>query len=238
MLIIPAIDIKDGKCVRLTQGKFEEVTIYSDDPVNMATIWEKEGGKMIHVVDLDGAKGGIPANLETIKKIVTSVTVPVEVGGGIRTRETIELLLNAGVARVVIGTIALENQDLLKELVIEYGEKIAVALDTKEGKLVSRGWLEESGHDYTKTASELEKSGVRRFIYTDVISDGMMIQPNFDDIEKLLKTVSVPVIASGGVTTVEDIQKLKELGVEGVIIGKAFYEGIMDMKELFVIMGD
>lgn len=235
MIIIPAIDIKNGKCVRLTQGKFDEVKIYSDDPVKIAQKFEQTGAQMIHVVDLDGAKTGKPLNLKTIKRIAVSISIPIEVGGGIRTENSAEILLNAGVSRVIVGTIALENKKLLEELLNKFGQKIVVALDTKNGNLVTKGWQNSAMQNYIEVALELEKTGVKRFIYTDVLNDGMLSQPNFSEIKKLLNKISVPAVVGGGVTTIEDVIKIKKLGAEGVIIGKAIYEGKISLAECLKI---
>ncbi len=231
MLTIPAIDIKNGKCVRLTQGKFDNVTIYSNDPVQIAKQFEKDGAKMIHVIDLDGAKTGKPANLDTIKNIVKSVSIPIQVGGGIRTLETIKTVLNMGVSRVILGTIALEQREELKKILKKFGSQIIIALDTKNGKLMKKGWQEESASNFIDIALNLENFGVKRFIYTDVINDGMLSQPNYKEITKLLKKITVPIITGGGVTNIETVKKLKKLGIEGVIIGKALYEGKINLKE-------
>jgi phosphoribosylformimino-5-aminoimidazole carboxamide ribotide isomerase len=232
MLIIPAIDLQDGKCVRLTQGKFDEVTVYSDNPVAIAKQFERDGAKLIHVVDLDGAKNGNLKNINVIKKIVKSISLPIEVGGGIRDRKSARKLFSIGVLRVIVGTIALENKILLKELLDEFGEQIIVALDAKNGKLVTNGWQEESEKNVVTTAINLQNLGVQRFMYTDVLRDGMLTQPNFEEIKKLLEAVFIPIIAGGGVTKIEDVKKLNELGVEGVIVGKALYEGKINVKDL------
>jgi phosphoribosylformimino-5-aminoimidazole carboxamide ribotide isomerase len=231
MLIIPAIDIKNGKCVRLTQGKFDEVTIYSDNPAQVAKVFENDGAKMIHVIDLDGAKTGKPANLNTIKNIIKSVSIPIQVGGGIRTPETVKILLAAGVSRIILGTIALEDEEKLKKILKKFASKIAVALDTKNGKLMEQGWLKNSDKNTLITALRLEGMGVKKFIYTDVIKDGTLTEPNYKEIANLVKNISVPIIASGGISNINSLKQLKTIGVEGVIIGKALYEGKIDLKE-------
>lgn len=230
MLIIPAIDIKNGKCVRLTQGKFDEVKVYSDDPVIIARGFEKEGAQMIHIVDLDGAKEGKPVNLKTIKKIIKTINIPVEVGGGIRTKEYAKILLKSGASRVIIGTVALENKKLLEELLEEFDSRIVVALDTKNGILVTRGWQNSARQNYINVALELERKGVKRFIYTDVLNDGMLTRPNFKEIKKLLSKITIPAVVGGGVTTIDDVIEIKKLGAEGVIIGKAIYEGKLNLS--------
>lgn len=231
MLIIPAIDIKNGKCVRLTQGDFESEKVYSEDPVVIAKQWESQGAQMLHIVDLDGAKNGKLENLEVIKKIAQSVAIPIQVGGGIRNKKSVQTLLSAGVSRVILGTLALENQDELKSILEDFASQIAVALDTKNGRLMKQGWLENSDQGSVVTALELEQIGVQRFIYTDIIKDGTLTEPNYKEIANLTKNIVVPVIASGGISTIASIKQLKSIGVEGVIIGKALYEGEIDLKE-------
>lgn len=230
MLIIPAIDLKNGKCVRLTQGVFQSEKVYSDNPVDMAKRWEKEGAKMLHLVDLDGAKNGTMANLKTIKKIIKTVNIPVQVGGGIRDEKTIKILLDAGVSGIVLGTIALENKTLLIQLLKQYSSKIIIALDTKNGKLVKRGWLGKTNRSYLKAANEFEKQGVKKFMYTDVVKDGTLTKPNYKEIIKLKKNLSVPVFVGGGISSINDIKKLKAIGIQGVIIGKALYENRINLK--------
>jgi phosphoribosylformimino-5-aminoimidazole carboxamide ribotide isomerase len=231
MLIIPAVDIKNGKCVRLVRGDFNHVTIYSDNPVEMAKRWKTEGAKVLHVVDLDGAKNGKLTNLVEIKEIAQEVKIPLQIGGGIRDKETIKTLLSLGIDRVILGTVALENKKLLQEIVKDFSFQLAIALDTKNGKLMKQGWFEDSDKNYVTTALELEDLGIQRFIYTDVVKDGTLTEPNYNEIANLIKNVSVPVIASGGVSSLSDIKQLKSIGVEGVIIGKALYEGEIDLKE-------
>lgn len=231
MLIIPAIDIKNDKCVRLTQGRFDKATIYNDDPVKVAKGFEKDGAKMIHVIDLDGAKTGKPVNLGTIKNIIKSVSIPIQVGGGIRIQETIKILLDAGVSRIILGTIALEDEGELKKILRKFTSKITVAIDTKNGKLMEKGWLKNSDKNTLITALELEALGVKRFIYTDVIKDGTLTEPNYKEIANLIKNLSVPIIASGGISSINSIKQLKTIGVEGAIIGKALYEAKINLKE-------
>lgn len=231
MLIIPAIDLKNGKCVRLTQGVFQSEKVYSDNPVDMAKRWEKEGAKMLHLVDLDGAKNGTMANLKTIKKIIKNVNIPVQVGGGIRDEKTIKILLDTGVSGIVLGTIALENKALLTQLLKKYSSQIIIALDTKNGNLVKRGWLGKTNKSYLQAASEFEKQGVKKFMYTDVVKDGTLTEPNYKEIIKLNKTLSVPVLIAGGISNIKDIKKLKSIGIKGVIIGKALYENRINLKE-------
>ncbi|HSW48084.1 MAG TPA: 1-(5-phosphoribosyl)-5-[(5-phosphoribosylamino)methylideneamino]imidazole-4-carboxamide isomerase [Candidatus Saccharimonadales bacterium] len=231
MQIIPAIDIRQGKCVRLIQGDFEREKIYSDDPIEIARKWKQQGARLIHLVDLDGAKSGNLENLITIKKILNEINVPIQVGGGIRNKKTINSLISIGVSRVILGTIALEDENELKNIINDFAQQIAVALDTKNGLLMKNGWLRQSNKNLIATALQLESLGVQRFIYTDIVSDGMLTQPNYKEIENLVKQTSSPVIAGGGISDLLSLEKLKSIGVEGVIIGKALYEGKIDLRE-------
>jgi phosphoribosylformimino-5-aminoimidazole carboxamide ribotide isomerase len=231
MLIIPAIDIKNGKCVRLTQGNFESEKVYSENPIAVAKQWQKQGAKMLHVVDLDGAKNGNLANFEIIKKIVKAINIPIQVGGGIRNKKTLEILLSTGVSRVILGTVALENEAELKNILNNFASQVAIALDTKNGKLMKQGWLKDSNKSSILTALELENLGVQRFIYTDVVKDGTLTEPNYKEIANLSENVLVPIIASGGISNINNIKQLKSIGIEGVIIGKALYEGTVNLKE-------
>jgi phosphoribosylformimino-5-aminoimidazole carboxamide ribotide isomerase len=231
MLIIPAIDIKNGKCVRLTQGDFDSEKIYNNDPVIIAKQWEEQGATMIHVVDLDGAKSGTLVNLEVIKNIVQSVNIPIQVGGGIRNKETVKALLSIGVSRVVLGTVALEDREELKDILKDFALQVAVALDTKNGKLMKQGWIKNSDKSTVITALELERLGVQKFIYTDVVKDGTLTEPNYKEIANLTKNIVVPVIISGGISTIASIKQLKSLVIEGIILGKALYENKLTLKE-------
>lgn len=232
MLIIPAIDIKNGKYVRLTQGDFKREIIYGDNPAEVAKSWEAQGAKMIHLVDLDGAKDGKLSNIDAIKAILQVVKVPLQIGGGIRSRESVSKLLDLGVSRVIIGTMIFENEELLKDLISQYSSQIIVSLDARDGILVKSGWLESTEKNLIATAKYLEKIGVKRFIFTDVIKDGTLTSPNYEAIKNLLDNINVPLIIAGGISNVSDIQKLKDLGAEGVIIGKALYEGKLKLKEV------
>jgi len=231
MLIIPAIDIKNGKCVRLTQGKFESEKIYSDNPVDIAKKWQEQGAKMLHIVDLDGAKSGSLANLKVIKKIVNAINIPIQVGGGIRNRKAVEKLLSIGASRVILGTLALEDDNELKNILKDFAPQVVIALDTKNGKLMKQGWLESSDKSSVTTALKLESLGVQRFIYTDIVKDGTLTEPNYKEIANLTKKIPVPVIISGGISNLNSIRQLKSIGVEGIIIGKALYEEKIDLKE-------
>jgi phosphoribosylformimino-5-aminoimidazole carboxamide ribotide isomerase len=230
--VIPAIDLLDGKCVRLKQGRYDAETVYSTDPVAMAKQWESQGAKRLHLVDLDGARTGLPKNINIIKSISKEVSIPVEVGGGIRNFDLIKELISFGVDRVVLGTTAVNNPNTLGKYCQEFDDKIAVAIDVRDGKIATDGWAKLSNKDIYTLAQEAIKLGVHRFIYTDISRDGILTGPNFEGIRLFISKVHVPVIASGGVTTKEDIAKLKETGVEGCIVGKALYEGKIKLEEI------
>ncbi|MBI4318774.1 MAG: 1-(5-phosphoribosyl)-5-[(5-phosphoribosylamino)methylideneamino]imidazole-4-carboxamide isomerase [Chloroflexi bacterium] len=229
MLVIPAIDIKDGKCVRLYQGDYERVTVFGEDPVEMALRWQRQGAKFLHLVDLDGAAAGRPCNLDVVEQIVAAVDAPVEVGGGIRDLPTIGLLLQAQVHRVVLGTAAVENQQLVKEACARWGEQIVVGIDARGGKVATRGWKETVDVTALELAREMVGLGVARFVYTDISRDGTLTEPNYEAILEFVRAAGVPVIASGGVSTEAQIERLRDLGVEGVIVGKALYTGDVDL---------
>ncbi len=231
MQIIPAIDIRNGKCVRLTQGNYNNEIIYNADPVLVAKQFEKDGATMLHIVDLDGAKDGSINNFNVIKKIVNAIAIPIELGGGIRNKKTVTRLLTAGVSRIILGTVALENKNELTNIIATYGQQIAVALDSKNGKLMKNGWLEDGDADTIKTARLLEKYGVQRFIFTDIIKDGTLTQPNYTEMQQLINNLRSTVIASGGISTIGAIKKLKSIGAEGVILGKALYEKRLTVQE-------
>ena len=224
-----------GKCVRLYKGEYSQKTEYFISPAEQAKIFENEGADLIHVVDLDGAKAGEPKNLRTIAKICESVKIPVEAGGGIRSLESADKLFDVGVKRIILGTIAIERSELLKEFLAKFGaKKIVVGLDAREGgmKLATHGWKEKTNLDVIDFAEELEKMGVRRIIYTDIARDGTLTFPNFDVNERLVNTTNLKVIASGGVTDIEHLRILKRVGCEGAILGKALYENEISVAEI------
>ncbi len=231
MIIFPAIDLKDGKAVRLSKGDFNKVDIFSNNPWEVAKEFEKKGAEWIHMVDLDGAKDGENKNLDVIKKIRETVDIKLQLGGGIRTIETAELLLDLGIDRIILGTAAIENPELLKTLVNKYGEKIAVSVDEKNGKAATKGWVEESNMDAFELCETLKKIGVKTIIYTDISKDGMMAGPNFKAYEKINR-LGVDVIASGGVSTTKDVDILKKENIYGAIIGKALYLGNIKLEEV------
>ncbi|MGH8541888.1 MAG: 1-(5-phosphoribosyl)-5-[(5-phosphoribosylamino)methylideneamino]imidazole-4-carboxamide isomerase [Stenotrophobium sp.] len=228
MLLIPAIDLKNGQCVRLRQGRMDDVTVFSDDPVAFAKRWVDEGAQRIHVVDLDGAFKGSPVNLKVVEQIAAAVKVPVQIGGGIRDEETVQRYLNAGVAYVIIGTKAVNSPHFLRDLCIEFPRHIIVSLDAKDGRLALNGWAKLTQHDAIEMALHCERDGVEAIVYTDIGRDGMMKGFNAEATRKLAQAVKTPVFASGGVSTLDDIRKLKEIeadGVIGAVIGRALYEG-------------
>ncbi|MCR4336334.1 MAG: 1-(5-phosphoribosyl)-5-[(5-phosphoribosylamino)methylideneamino]imidazole-4-carboxamide isomerase, partial [Candidatus Omnitrophica bacterium] len=230
MIIFPAIDIKDGKVVRLLQGRFDDVTEYSKEPLGVAKQWVDQGAQWLHVVDLDGAKTGRLVNVDAISEIAQRISIPIEVGGGIRTITDIIRLIEAGVKRVILGTKAVEDRGFFKEVLKEWPDQIAVSLDCRDGKVAQRGWTEVTEVNAIDFATELEKLGLRCLIFTDIKTDGMLRGPNIPALKELLDHVNIPLIASGGVSKLDDIYRLKELeanGVMGVITGKAIYEGTL-----------
>lgn len=231
MVIYPAIDIKGGKCVRLLQGKFDDVTVYSDNPADMALKFVQSGAEYLHVVDLDGAKTGEPQNISVIGSIAARAGIPVQVGGGIRTIETMELILGKGIKRVILGTSAVNDQDLVREAVLRFGGNLAVAVDARDGMVAVEGWARTSSFTSVGFAKKMEEIGVKVIIYTDISRDGMLKGPNLKAMEEMVKAVGIKVIASGGVSSVRDVKNLKEAGVAGAIIGKALYTGDIDLKE-------
>ena len=232
MRLYPAIDIKDGKCVRLKKGLFNEVTVYSDKPYEIAESFEADGAKFIHTVDLDGARGGHSVNSETIKKIVDSVSVPVQLGGGIRTLEDIETVLNLGIYRAIIGTKAVENPDFIRQAIENFGaEHIVVGIDAKNGMVATEGWLEKSDVSYLDLGLAMEDAGVKTIIFTDISRDGTLTGVNTEQLGRLNETVSCNIIASGGVSSIKDIEDCLELNLYGCICGKALYTGALNLEE-------
>jgi phosphoribosylformimino-5-aminoimidazole carboxamide ribotide isomerase len=238
MLIIPAIDLKDGKVVRLYQGKGQE-TVYSDDPVEVAQKWQREGAKLIHVVDLDGAFSGEPKNLSVIREICDSIEIPIECGGGIRDRGSIRKLLGVGVEKIVLGTKAVEDQEFLKEVFSEFPEKIIVSIDARSGMVMTDGWkTPQPTLDAVNFSLRIKAIGFESIIYTDTLKDGTLTGPNIDGIKNLLSKSGLQVIASGGISRLDDIKRLKEIekeGLAGVIVGKALYEKRFTLKEALEI---
>ena len=231
MRLYPAIDIIDGQCVRLVQGDYSQKTTFAQDPVEVALRWQKEGGELLHIVDLDGAKSGGMNNFEVISRIAAALSVPIEVGGGIRDMYAVEKMLQAGAARVILGTSALRNAEFVTSAVKAFGEKIVVGIDAKDGKVAVSGWEEISDKSALDFAKEMEACGVRTLIYTDIATDGMLKGPNLAAMSEMAAYVSIDVVASGGVSSIADLQALTKTGVEGAIIGKALYTGDIRLEE-------
>jgi len=234
MLLIPAIDVKNGQCVRLRQGKMDEVTVFSPDPVAVAKRWADEGAQRLHVVDLDGAARGQPVNIKVVEKIVGAVKVPVQVGGGIRDEDTVQRLLNAGAQYLIVGTKAVSAPHFLHDLCLEYPRHIIVSIDAKDGRVALNGWAKVTGHDAIETAQHCERDGAEAIVYTDIVKDGMMNGFNVEATRNLARSVKTPVYASGGISSAKDLAALKEIegdGVAGAIIGRALYEGTLTVKD-------
>ena len=231
MDIIPAIDLKDGKCVRLYQGDYNRETIFSEDPVAVAQKWRSLGAERLHLVDLDGAAAGEPKNLAMVEAIVKQVGLPVQVGGGVRNQATVEKLLNIGVQRIILGTIAIEQPSLVNELSQQFGEAIIVGIDARDGFVATRGWKQETGVTAVELARKMVVLGAQRILYTDIKRDGTLTEPNYKALDELRNAVAIPVIAAGGIASIAHLQKLRELGVEGAVIGKAIYTGNINLKE-------
>jgi len=234
MIIIPAIDLKNGKAVRLTQGKFDQETIYGQDPVAVAKNWEAQGAELIHIVDLDGAQTGEVANLDAILQIQKEVSTPLEVGGGIRNTGTIDKLLSNGISRVILGTRVVEDPNFLNGILSEWAEQIAVSIDCANGKVTKKGWTEISNIDGKDLARQLADLGLQTLIYTDIARDGVLVGPNINGIKEMLSVIDISVIASGGISNLDDIKALAALNtpqLTGVIVGKALYEQKFTLKE-------
>lgn len=238
MLIIPAIDLRAGKCVRLVEGRLDQETVYSDDPVAQAKTWEDLGAKMIHLVDLDGAFTGSPQNLSVIKEILQNIKTPVELGGGIRDLDTVKMLLDLGISRVILGTIAIYNPDLVREACALYGDRVIVGIDGKNGKVAIEGWESTVEKTVVELALEMKELGVQRMVFTDVRRDGTMKGPNLESTRELAEKTGLKVVASGGVSSLNDIKNLKELepyGVDAVIMGKALYTCDIKLEDALAI---
>ncbi len=235
MELFPAIDIIEGCAVRLVKGDYAQKTVYSTNPVAVAQTFAQAGAKYLHLVDLEGAKHGGTPNLEIIREIVKKSGLLVEVGGGIRSEETIRKYLEAGAFRIILGTAAVENQQFLKAMIEKYGKKIAVGVDIKEGKVAVKGWTELSAESCFAFCEKLEKIGVKTIICTDISKDGLLSGTNLELYRELSEKFSVNVVASGGITTLEDIARLQEMGLYGAILGKALYTGNIDLKQAVAI---
>lgn len=233
MIIYPAIDIKNGECVRLTQGRFQDITVYGKDPCEIAKKWESSGADFIHVVDLDGALDGKWTNGDAIKKICKEVGAKVQTGGGVRCLDDIKMRLDSGVYRVIIGTAAVKNPDLVKEAIETFGsEHIAVGIDAKDGFVATHGWEKISEKTAVEFAKEMESLGVKTIIYTDIATDGMLTGPNKEAMKVMADAVNIDIIASGGIGSEEDIFSLSDTGASGVIVGRALYTDRVDLKSV------
>lgn len=240
MRVIPAIDLQEGKCVRLLRGERNKATIFSHDPVGFALKWQSQGAELIHIVDLDGAFEGRPQNSEVIAKIASAVDIPVQLGGGMRDAATVKNALELGVERVILGTAAVEDHHFVKKMVELYGQRILVGIDAKEGIVAVKGWVEKTGERAVEFALKMQQLGVKEIIYTDISRDGTLEGPNIEALKTMAVALKVPVIASGGISSLNDLRALKELeplGVSGVIVGQALYAGRFTLKEAIKILG-
>tara|TARA_B100000965_G_scaffold58324_1_gene44449 strand:+ start:1438 stop:2232 length:795 start_codon:yes stop_codon:yes gene_type:complete len=234
MEIIPAIDLLNGKCVRLTQGDYNEVTKFNSDPVKQAQIWEKQGAKRLHLVDLDGAKTGEPINDQTIKEIKKSISIPIQLGGGIRNLDRAKELFDIGIDRIILGTIAIENPELVKRLSKEYPKKVVVGIDAKEGMVATRGWLKRNEITSLELTRKLNDLDLAAIISTDIATDGTLKGPNVKALREIAEASINPVIASGGIGSIEDLIALADYeneGIEAIIVGRALYDGSIDLQE-------
>jgi phosphoribosylformimino-5-aminoimidazole carboxamide ribotide isomerase len=238
MQVIPAIDLRGGRCVRLRQGDYDRETIFGDDPAAMAAKWESEGATRIHLVDLDGAKEGRPVNVEAVRSILAAVKVPCQLGGGVRDEATIAAWLDAGLDRVIVGTRALQDPPWFRSMVAKYPGRLTLGLDAKDGRVATGGWLDVSSVDATALALQFDDLPLAAVIYTDIARDGMLEGPNLETTESLAKALKTPVTASGGVGELEDLARLATLPVEAVIVGRALYEGRFRLSEARERAGD
>jgi phosphoribosylformimino-5-aminoimidazole carboxamide ribotide isomerase len=231
MQIWPAIDLRGGKCVRLRQGDYQRETIFGDDPAAMAQHWVDQGGQCLHLVDLDGARSGQVENWDSLRAILDAVDVPCELGGGIRDEATIRRLLDLGMARLVVGTLALKQPDWFRRMCHQFPGRLALGLDARGGMVATEGWLDTSKTSATTMVREFAEAPLAAVIYTDIETDGMLAGPNLSALAEMLRATDAPLVASGGVTTCDDISRLAELGVEGCIIGRALYEGTLSLPD-------
>lgn len=231
MEIIPAIDIKDGRCVRLTQGRFDDVTVYSDDPVEAALRWRDLGATRVHVVDLDGARTGQPVNLPVIHRLAAAAGIPVQMGGGMRSLEAVRSALNAGVSRVIIGTSAALEPGFAESAFAQFGGAVVLGVDARDGRVAVHGWETVLDLDAVAFARQMQELGAPRVIFTDISRDGMLMGLNAESLRRMVQALRIPVVASGGVTTVEDVRAAKEAGAEAAILGKALYAGFITLQE-------
>ena len=237
MEIIPAIDIRGGRCVRLYQGDYKQETVFNEDPVTAALAWYSQGARWLHIVDLDGAIAGEPRNMEVVEEIIKERNLSIELGGGIRREDVAEKLLRQGVSRLVLGTAAVEDRELVRKLCQRFGEAVAVSLDVRDGKIAVHGWQKDTVVEVLQLSHEMVRAGVRRLIYTDIKRDGTLTEPDFDMIKRLITKIDVPVVVAGGISRLEHLRRIKELGAEGAIIGKALYTGDINLGEAIVQFG-
>lgn len=230
MEIIPAIDILAGRCVRLYQGDYQQAEVFSEDPLEVARRWYDAGARFLHLVDLDGARSGEPQNLKVIEAIARSVPVHVQVGGGLRDRNTMLAMLGTGVSRIILGTVAVEAPQLVADICAEFPGQVLAGIDARNGRVATQGWLTTSEVLATDLALRMAKIGIAGIVYTDIYRDGTLQGPNLEAIKQLVETVDVPIIASGGISSIDDLFNLMALGVRGAIIGKAIYNGTLDLK--------
>lgn len=230
MIILPAMDLIDGKCVRLYQGDFRRTTEVAPDPVSQLKTFIEDGAQIIHIVDLDGARTGRPEQYPLISELAKISTVPIQVGGGIRNIETVSAYIEAGVSRVVIGTAALENETFLQEALKKYRDHIVIGIDARNGKVATRGWLEETEIDYIDFAKKMEQKGVKRIVFTDISKDGTMQGPNLEQLAAIHNAVSCDIIASGGIRNQQDLKNIEAIGIKEAIVGKAMYEGTVQLR--------
>jgi phosphoribosylformimino-5-aminoimidazole carboxamide ribotide isomerase len=233
MIIFPAIDLKDGKCVRLTQGDYDRQQIFSDDPTEMALKWQFQGAEYLHLVDLGGALTGVPENLKVIKSIVKVLRIPIQLGGGIRNMKYAEELLDLGVSRIILGTSALKDRAFTIDALNKFGGRIAVSLDARHGLLAAQGWTETSEIKAADLANELKNYGLETVIYTDIAKDGMMAGPNFSELIDLQKSTDLQIVASGGISTMQQLADLSEMNFYGAIVGKALYTGDIELSDYY-----
>lgn len=232
MEVIPSIDLRGGRCVRLYQGDYDKETVYSDDPLAVALRWQEMGAARIHIVDLDGAASGIQANLDVLRRMGSSIDVPLQVGGGIRDMSSAKNIMDMGVERIVLGTSAVENPSLVEQACSRFGtEAIVVGVDAKDDLVATRGWRETSSITALNLIHQMTALGVKRFLYTDISRDGTLSEPNFQAYQEIINECDVALIASGGVSAIEHLEKLADIGVEGAIIGKALFTGDIDLRE-------
>ena len=235
MLILPAIDIRNGKCVRLQQGDYSQETVYGESPVEMAKHWEEQGAEFLHIVDLDGAKDGKPTNFPIVRSIAESLKIPIEIGGGIRHEETIQRYLDAGVNRLVIGTLALKEADWFRQMCQKFPERLVLGIDGRNGLVATEGWLETSQTLATDLAGKYADLPLAALVYTDIAKDGMLVGPNIPEMEAMRRAVPFPLIVSGGIASLDDVRRLAQGGFHACIIGKALYENKFQLPDALAV---